>query len=307
MSYQSFTSNYRSPLTDLGNMVGNAEKSTAGMFNSFRNNRLVSGTNDFLQSNSLVAKVSFLILVVILFTFLLTLSSRFLAYVFSPTGDPYLFDGMKNAKKLLHIPQDPKKKDAIPILRSANKRDGIEFTYSTWIYIDDLEYKTGQKKHIFHKGSSNMNRPGKFEDINTLGLAFPNNAPGLYLHETKNTLIVIMNTYDQVLEEVEIPNIPLNKWLHVVIRVKHRVMDVYINGSIAVRHKFSSVPKQNYGDVYVNMNGGFSGNMSSLRYFNHALSGVEILDLNRSGPNLKANDSMEVFPPYFSLRWYFQN
>lgn len=305
MSYSNFASNYRSPISDLGSMVGNAEKTAGGVFNSFRNNKLVSGTSEFLQSNSLVAKVAFLILVVLLFVFLVTLTSRMIAYVLEPKGDPYLLNGMKNGKKLLHIPQDPKKKDSIPVLRSKNAREGIEFTYSTWIYIDDLEYKSGQKKHIFHKGSSNIKGKGSFDDVNTLGLAFPNNAPGLYLHETKNTLVVIMNTFDKVLEEVEIPNIPLNKWLHVVIRVKHRFMDVYINGTIAVRHKFASVPKQNYGDVYVSKNGGFSGNISSLRYFNYALTGVEILDLNSAGPNLKADKSMNVFPPYFSLRWYF--
>ena len=67
MSYGSFASNYRSPLSDLGNMVGSAEKNSAGMFNSFRNNRIVSGTTEFLHSNSLVAKVAFLILIVLIF------------------------------------------------------------------------------------------------------------------------------------------------------------------------------------------------------------------------------------------------
>ena len=122
-----------------------------------------------------------------------------------------------------------------------------------------------------------------------------------------NTLVVVMNTFDSIMEEVEIPNIPLNKWINVVIRIKNRLLDVYINGTITVRHRFESPPRQNYGKLYVGMNGGFSGQLSSLKYYNRALSGVEIGALNNSGPNMKTDQSMHIFPPYFSLRWFFGN
>ncbi len=36
----------------------------------------------------------------------------------------------------------------------------------------------------------------------------PNNAPGLYIHPTKNAFIVVMNTYKQINEEVVINDIP---------------------------------------------------------------------------------------------------
>ena len=36
-------------------------------------------------------------------------------------------------------------------------------------------------------------------------------------------------------------------------------LDVFVNGTISVRHVMSSPPKQNYGDVFINMNNGFSG------------------------------------------------
>lgn len=300
----SIADSYNNPISNLGNIVGTAEKNTGQMFTSFRNNKYVSGTNEFLYSNSLVAKVAFLLLVVLIFVFMLTLTSRFLAWAMAPSTSPFLVTGMKDATEQRRIPQDPKIKDAIPILRSNNERNGIEFTYSTWLYIKDLK-PMNNKKHIFHKGEgtildTNMNKK------DTKGMSFPNNGPGLYIHENKNALVIVMNTFDNIIEEVEIDNIPMNKWINVAIRVKNRLMDVYINGTVAVRYEFASVPKQNYGDLFVNMNGGFNGQLSSLRYFNRALSGVEILDINRAGPNLTANDSMKIFPPYLSLRWYFQ-
>ena len=84
-------------------------------------------------------------------------------------------------------------------------------------------------------------------------------------------------------------------------------MDTYINGTIVNRHEFTTVPKQNYGDVYVNMNSGYSGLLSSLRYYGHALTGVEIENLVKAGPNLTADESMKIFPPYLSLRWFFSS
>ena len=296
--------------SNLGSTYSNPMMPTntsGGLMSGFRNNRFVSGSTEFLYSNSLVAKVAFLILIIILFIFFLRLGTQLLNWLMGPSTSPILLDGMKDGKKAVIIEQDPKVKGSIPILRSDNERYGTEFTYSVWIFIDDINYKSGQYKHIFNKGSETMNK-SKYNEMSTIGMAFPNNGPGLYLTDDKNEpnkLVVIMNTFDQVIEEVEVPNIPLNKWINVVIRVKNKIMDVYINGTIAIRHKFEAVPRQNYGKMFINMNGGFSGEISTLRYYNRALSGVEIASNNNSGPNMKTDKSMNIFPPYFSLKWYF--
>lgn len=229
--------------------------------------------------------------------FLLRMGALLLAWLFTPSANPYIVKGMKDAKKLKVVAQDPSVKGAIPIMRSKNQRGGLEFTWTTWLYIDDLEYKLGQKKHIFHKGSRNMQN----------NMAYPNNAPGMYLHETRNTVVIVMNTFESVNEEVEINDIPLNKWINIAIRVRDKTMDVYANGRLVQRHIFTSVPKQNYGEVFVNMNGGFSGYISDLWYHDYALTGTQIMDIVNHGPNMKMDKSMDIFPPYFSLKWFFEN
>jgi hypothetical protein len=116
-----------------------------------------------------------------------------------------------------------------------------------------------------------------------------------------------MNTFTVINEEVKIPNFPMNKWVHVVIRDTNNALDVYVNGALAKRHILTSVPKQNYGNVYVASNGGFAGNLSDLRYFNYALPPGEILGITNKGPNLKANKSnvtLGSVPPYLSFQWY---
>ena len=119
-----------------------------------------------------------------------------------------------------------------------------------------------------------------------------------------------MNTFTTINEEIKIPNIPMNKWLHVVIRIENNNLDVYINGTLAKRHVLANVPKQNYGNVNVALNGGFQGFLSDLRYFSHALQPGEIISIVDSGPNLTVNKNSNVVvstPPYLSLQWYVQD
>ena len=47
------------------------------------------------------------------------------------------------------------------------------------------------------------------------------------------------------------------------------------------------VPKQNYGDVFVGLNGGFDGNVSNLWYYDYALGTAEIQRIVNSGPILQ--------------------
>ena len=65
MSYGSFSSSYNNPLKNFGSALGGASNQASGLMSKFRNNRFVSGGSDFLNSNSFVAKVCFLILIII--------------------------------------------------------------------------------------------------------------------------------------------------------------------------------------------------------------------------------------------------
>lgn len=274
----------------------------ATTFDNFKNNTMVSGTKEFLDSNSLVAKVAFLLLVLVVFVIAVRFSSQFLAWAFSLNGSPYLFNGMVDAKHMIIIPQDVNISGSIPVIRSDNQTKGIEFTYSVWMFIDDLVYQQGQFKHVFHKGNDDIN----FSKA-PIGMNQPNNGPGLYIAPNTNALVVVMNTFNNIQEEIIIDDIPINKWVCVQIMVNNHQLDVYINGKLAKRLILKGVPKQNYGDVYVAMNGGFSGYLSELRYFNYSLGTAEIQRIVDNGPNLEIADSQltESKPRYLSLRWFF--
>ena len=268
-------------------------------FKSFSTSTGNSDSASFLESNSLVAKFAFLLLVIFAFVILLRLGISFISYLFKPNESPHLIDGMVDAKNMIIFPQDPSNNDAVTIYRSVNENEGVEFTWSVWIFIDNLQYLEGQYKHIFYKGNSKLQENG---------MNFPNNAPGLYLAPNTNSLIVMMNTYNVINEEIMIPDIPLNKWFNVIIRCKNTTLDVYANGTIVRSVNLNGVPKQNYGDVYVGMNGGFDGNISNLWYYNHALGTREIQKIAKDGPNTSSTGSMGTnikASDYLSMRWFF--
>jgi len=254
----------------------------------------------FLEESDPFSKFLFLIFLLIGFIILINISMSVLA-LFINNNSPYLVKGMIPGNISYVIQQDPSITGAIPVERSDNK-DGIEFTWSVWLNITDIGDKSNQYQHIFHKGEQNIN--------SDTGLNFPNNSPGLYIAPNTNELVVIMNTFTTINEEIKIPNFPMNKWVNVIIRCMNNTLDVYVNGTLAKRHVLSSVPKQNYGNVYVASNGGFSGNLSNLQYFKYAVQPGEILSITNKGPDLTVNSkstALNSMPPYLALQWYTDN
>ena len=134
-----------------------------------------SDTSAFASSNTLVAKIVFLILVIFVFSFIYYMLSALISYIFSPNESPYIWYGMKDANEREIIPQDPKMKNSKLIFRSKNKDGGIEFSYSFWMYINDEFDDVNKFKHVFHKGSPDVNSTND-------GTHGPLCSPGVYLY-----------------------------------------------------------------------------------------------------------------------------
>jgi hypothetical protein len=293
--------------TGFGNLgAGIPDAVPAPSFTDFNSANIVGGSKSFLDSNSYVAKAAFLILVVIVFVYVLRLSIGLVAWFFSPNSSPYLVNGLidGNVGNLV-IPQNPSESNAVPVIRSVNDDVGIGATWSVWLFIKQNNLPAPPNlRHVFNKGSATPNKDGS-------GVMFPNNGPGLYLNyddSSTMSLKVVMSTFDDPNTSVVVGNIPVNKWFNVIIRVENTVLDVFINGDLAQRLPLNSVPFQNYGDVNVAINGGFNGNLSSLRYFNTALGTRAIQNIISDGPNLTVLGSSGGAPStmdYLSMRWFF--
>lgn len=297
-----------------------SSSSPASSFVKFEHsNKYLNATEDFMQSNSIVAKFAFLLLVLFAFIVLLRIGISILGYFLGPSDTAHLVKGMIDAStNPMIIPQNPDENGAVTLNRSVNQTDGIEFTWSVWIYVNGDDVAQPRYRCVFYKGNnymtqpsskvSNINETTESENLDYLGMNFPNNAPGLYITPNTNNLVVVMNTFNVINEEIIVNDIPLNKWVNVIIRCKNTDLDVYINGTVAKSHKLHGVPKQNYGDVYVAPNGGFSGYISDLWYYNYALGTTAITSLVGSGPDTTMSSKTNVDVKdsnYLSLRWFF--
>jgi hypothetical protein len=290
--------------------------------------RFLSSGGEFLNSNTLIAKATFLLLVIIIFVFLFYMFSKLIMFALMPAESPYIIKGMKDATQTMTIPQSYADKNSVPIFRSKDEHDGLEFTYSFWMYVNDLTYNDSQDfKHVFHKGSSSK------ADANLDGVYGPNNAPGVYLYTGKKNvaddllekypllgMLVRLNVFHdnedettphKYYDDIYVDAIPIKKWVNVVIRVTgQNVVDIYVNGTLTKRHKLSNIVKQNYDNLYVNLNGGFGGNISNLKYYNYAIGTFEIYKITSDGPDITINEdtSLKKAKPYYlSSQWYYDN
>jgi hypothetical protein len=237
---------------------------------------------------SIIVKVIVAIIVLVLVFYL----ARYLInkYYNSVANAPYLLNGSKNGKHALVISQDPTSINYIPIKKSED-RDGIEFSYGFWILLDNFDYKKGEWKHVFHKGNST---------------AYPNRAPGVWIHPDTNSMRVYMNTLEEILEYGDIDNLPVRKWMYISIVVKNKVLDIYVNGFLKTRKELTALPKQNDDDFWISMYGGFEGYLSNIRYYSYAIDYNEMNDMIKSGPSVNnCIDTGEV-PPYLDDNWWFK-
>jgi len=219
--------------------------------------------------------------------------------------------------------QNPNSEDPL-IYNSINEPTGMEFSYSMWLFIDPKTFEAGRSqqcssgsnvnttvmKQIFHKGSKS---------------GFPLLAPGIFVKGDTNTLRIYMNTTIDWNNFVEVPNVPIGKWFHLVITMKGKFMDVFINGNIAVRKEFEAVPKLNFGNVYVltpitfparpnaaqlgdfKVDGAAVGMVSRIKYFSFASNYSQIDSLYREGPSKTITAPKNVFAqktPYMHDDWW---
>jgi hypothetical protein len=304
-STQQVSEGVSNAINTVTSSVDAAKESINSSLNAFSSQSIVNGSQEFLNSNSIIAKFVFLLLVVIAFLLLVSLGMKIIAYFVQPSRTPYLVKGKISGASDLTISQTLNSNSDPIVFRSNNENNGMELTWSVWLTINSLK-ANGKYNHIFSKGND------EYSSTAPIGIASVNNAPGVYLQDLSEsggspTIRIYMDTVDSNTNYVDIPNIPLQKWFHMAIRIKNNIMDIYINGSVAERYVFQNVPKQNYNDVLVGKNDGFNGGLSDLLYYDRALNVYEINNIILAGPNiyeLNNPNSKLGYYSYLSRSWY---
>ena len=268
-------------------------ESLTNTMNSFSQPGEVNTTSTgFLDSNGIIAKIVFLIMVILIFIILFFLTVKLIGYFMQPSPNPIIVNGQINGTKQIIVPQNPGNKSSIMVSRSNNQATGIEFTWSIWLNIS----KSGSAgstitpdwhSPIFVKGDVSLPNDGVNQFCSL------NNGPGVYFGKPSdpNHLYILMDTVETPAISspalvIDIPNLPTD-YFHLAVRCQNTYIDAYINGNLVKRHNLMNVPKQNYYDIAVAPYNGFNGSLSNLQYFNYGLSVIDINKIVKAGPNMK--------------------
>lgn len=291
---------------------------------------------DFTETNTAFSKFVFIILVLLMFIFLFQVGMAILTkFIVGFSGDVYVIKGLCNANKEKIVYSNPNIKESVPILRSVNENDGIEFTWSVWFYINDSTNITGNEyKKIFSKGTGIDNTSKLKSELKASGTPYSkiiNNSPGMYLtkHISDNTssivpninfiddtnvaLVITLNTFtpaagnSEIAELITVKKMFIEKWVNCTLIVKNRTANVYINGVYNKQKILNNVPTQNNYDTYIGQANGFDGYISNLKYYNRAISYEEVRSIYATGPNLTSVDNITPSgTDYGSLKWYYE-
>jgi hypothetical protein len=176
--------------------------------------------------------------------------------------------GMTGMKINLALPQ------------SFNQPEGLIYSYSGWILVNDFGAGYGQRRTIVKVGD---------------------NTPGLYIDSTSNSFIVSVKTFGAT-ETILIPSIPALKWLHVGLVVDQQSVDIYINGTLRQHHTLGQLPRQEKTPA-IEMGPGWDGVLARLTYYSRALQPREIKQL-ASEPVPDDLQTTPAAPQYFDMSWY---
>ena len=187
-----------------------------------------------------------------------------LKYIFT---DPYTLQTLSNGQT-----QSTINKGSL-----ANGGDSNNFSYSIWFYINDWNYQFGKNKVIFGRMEQGT---GTITDVSGI-----NPSPLVVLGQIENNL----NVYLQC-EGIDTPNmcsidnIPIQKWVNLVLSVYSRTMDLYLDGKLVRTCLLPGVPNISTGsDVLITPYGGFNGWTSRFQYFPNSLNPQDAWNIYTQG------------------------
>lgn len=179
----------------------------------------------------------------------------------------------KKSKTLTTL-QPANKEQVIHANTIPNSNNTSNYTYSTWFYVDDWNYRFGEEKVLL----SRMDQDNHPSPMITLG-AMENDitiSVACYPHSKGST--------ESVVHKCVIRNFPLQSWVNLIISLYGRTLDVYIDGKLVRTCVLPGVAKMNPdANINVTPGGGFSGWTAKFEYWDDATNPQQAFNIYRSG------------------------
>lgn len=207
------------------------------------------------------------VITIVIIVFVLML----LRYIFT---DPYTLQNIQDGKTASTI-------SASSLATNGSNVPSSNFAYSVWFYINDWNYRYGEPKVIFGRmGSKSGADQGSITGVSGL-----DPCPAVVLGAVENNISVSLGCYpgiDQqpttpggntVIHTCSVANVPVQKWVNLVLSVYGRTMDLYIDGKLVRTCLLPGIASINQNsNIYVTPAGGFNGWTSKLQYYPNSLN-----------------------------------
>jgi hypothetical protein len=196
-------------------------------------------------------------------------------------GGPKVITSLTSAKSMQTVASSSL--DGAAAIPSAN------FTYSIWVYLDDWNYQVGKKKPIFIRTKSST-ISATSDDVNDETTIY---CPKIVFQENTNAIDIIIdclpnsgNTGTQR-EVSTVKNIPLQKWVNLLVSVYGITEDIYLDGKLVKTHILPAPPATTLlttaANAYITPNKGFSGFTNKFQYWGDATNPQQAWNTYQSG------------------------
>lgn len=174
--------------------------------------------------------------------------------------------------------QDGTEKQVIDASTLPNNDNTSNYTYSTWFYVDDWNYRFGEPKILLARLDQDHHP-----------------SPSIVLGAMENNITISVACYPQsqssgrtsdksVIHKCTIENFPLQSWVNLIISLYGKTLDVYIDGKLVRTCVLPGVAKvSTSSNVVVTPNGGFSGWTSNFEYWDDASNPQQAYNIYKSG------------------------
>jgi len=198
-----------------------------------------------------------------------------------------------------------------PITTFNKTGNGKRRTITFWIYIYDMNKYNGSYKHVFHIGDNDDIRrasPYVFLDSheNRMYVRFGSVSNDTFQENISSVQsISVSQLNDFMMQGIEIPYIPIQRWVHIAVVVNENAnggsIVAYVDGDISKtvmsgdisngnQLKIMNLDLDKMGDLYVGgsfespSGPGFSGLISKVSLYNYDLNNKDIYEDYNRGP-----------------------
>jgi len=178
------------------------------------------------------------------------------------------------------------------------------FTYSIWFYVEDWNYKYGEPKVLFERTTTSIPVVTSGDLAQQITALEP--CPVVALGDITNDLNILMSVYpadgtpttgnaNYVVQACNVSNIPIQKWVNLLISVYGRTMDVYLDGKLVKTFVLQGTAYINSSsNVYITPNGGFNGWTARFQFMANATDPQTAWNIYKKGYGSSGLGSYQV-------------